>query len=157
MTLDVSDIYAQVVSHSKRLGVFQTVLTHEPKSAPPNGLTCVFWLNTMDPIPEASGLAVTSLRLELSVRIYENFKVQPEDQIDARILDAAAKLMESYTGDFRLTTTTPSSNEAEIDLLGSYGDAMKFEGAYLDIDGNLYRAVLISLPIVIYDVFTQAN
>ena len=65
--------------------------------------------------------------------------------------------MESYTGDLRLTTTSPSSNAAEIDLLGSYGDALQCEGAYLDVSGVLYRAVLITLPIVIYDVFTQAN
>lgn len=157
MSLAVSDIYAGVVSHARRLGVFNKVLTHEPKAAPGNGLTCSIWLNSLEPVATVSGLAVTSLRLELSVRIYENFKAQPEDNIDPRILDAAAKLMASYTSDLRLTTTSPSSNEAEIDLLGTYGDALRCEGAYLDVSGSLYRAVLITLPIVIYDVFTQAN
>lgn len=150
MSLDVSEIYAQVVSHAKRLGIFNQVLTHEPKSAPGSGLTCSIWLNSLEPIAEVSGLAVTSLRLELSVRIYENFKSQPEDEIDKRLLDAVSKLMEAYTGDFQLGGTV-----MDVDLLGAYGTALRAEGAYLGQDGALYRVVVMTLPIIVSDVYTQ--
>lgn len=150
MSLAVSTIYAGVVSHIKRLGVFDQVLTHEPKSAPGSGLTCSVWLNTLEPVAEVSGLAVTSLRLELSIRIYENFKAQPEDEIDKRLLDAASQLMDAYTGDFTL-----DGDVMDIDLLGAHGEALRAEGGYLSQDGNLYRVVVMTLPIIIADVYTQ--
>jgi hypothetical protein len=150
MSLAVSDIYAGVVSHARRLGVFNQVLTHEPKAAPPSGLTCSIWLNSLEPIAEVSGLAVTSLRLELSIRIYENFKAQPEDDIDKRLLDAASKLMESYTEDFTL-----DGDVMDIDLLGAHGEPLRAEGGYLNQSGDLYRVVVMTLPIIIADVYTQ--
>lgn len=150
MSLDVAGIYTQVVSHAKRLGVFQQVLTHEPKGAPGNGITCAIWLNSLSPAPEVSGLSVTSMRLELSIRIYENFKSQPEDDIDKRLLDATSKLMDSYTGDFTL-----ADEAMDIDLLGAHGAPMEAEGGYLQTDRDLYRVVVITLPIIIPDVYTQ--
>jgi hypothetical protein len=151
MTLDVSGVYAQVVSHAKRLGIFNQVLTHEPKSAPGNGLTCSIWLSSLEPVARVSGLAATSVRMELSIRIYENFKSQPDDDIDPRLLDAVAKLMEAYTGDFEL-----GSAAMAVDLLGAHGTGLRGEGGYLQQDNSLYRVVVITLPIVIADVFTQA-
>lgn len=150
MSLAVSDIYAGVVSHARRLGVFNKVLTHEPKAAPGNGLTCSIWLNSLEPVATVSGLAVTSLRLELSIRIYENFKAQPEDEIDRRLLNATSKLMDAYTGDFQLGGTV-----MDIDLLGAHGEPLRAEGGYLNQDGVLYRVVVMTLPIIIADVYTQ--
>lgn len=150
MSLAVSDIYAGVVSHARRLGVFNKVLTHEPKAAPGNGLTCSIWLNSLEPVATVSGLAVTSLRLELSIRIYENFKAQPEDEIDKRLLNATSKLMDAYTGDFQLGGTV-----MDIDLLGAHGEPLRAEGGYLNQDGVLYRVVVMTLPIIIADVYTQ--
>lgn len=150
MSLAVSDIYAQVVSHAKRLGVFNQVLTHEPKGAPGDGITCAIWLGSLEPIPLVSGLAVTSLRLELSIRIYENFKSQPEDEIDKRLLDATSKLMEAYTGDFQLGGTV-----MDVDLLGAHGTPLEALGGYLLQDSTQYRVVVMTLPIIIADVYTQ--
>jgi hypothetical protein len=150
MSLAVSEIYAQVVSHAKRLGIFNQVLTHEPKAAPGDGLTCSIWLASLNPIAEVSGLAATSLRLELSIRIYENFKSQPEDEIDKRLLDATSKLMEAYTGDFQLGGTV-----MDVDLLGAHGDPLGAEGGYLSQDSSLFRVVVMTLPIIISDVYTQ--
>ncbi len=148
--MDVGGIYAQVVSHAKRLGVFERVLTHEPKAAPGHGLTCSIWLSSLEPVSLASGLAVTSLRLELSVRVYENFLAEPPDEIDKRLLNATAKLMASYSGDFEL-----GGEAMEIDLLGTYGNGLRAEGGYLDQDKKIYRVVVITLPIIIADVLTQ--
>lgn len=150
MSLDVSGIYAQVVSHAKRLGVFQHVLTHEPKGAPPSGLTCCIWLKSLETVGEVSGLASTSVRLELSLRLYENFKAQPEDEIDKRLLDATSKLMDAYNGDFQL-----GDEAMEIDIFGAYGDKLASQGGYIELGGSMYRVVEITLPIIIPDVYQQ--
>jgi hypothetical protein len=112
--------------------------------------TVSIWLASLNPIAEVSGLAATSLRLELSIRIYENFKSQPEDEIDKRLLDATSKLMEAYTGDFQLGGTV-----MDVDLLGAHGDPLGAEGGYLSQDSSLFRVVVMTLPIIISDVYTQ--
>lgn len=150
MSLDVATTYAQVVSHAKKLGVFERVLTHEPKAAPGKGLTCSIWMSSLEPVALASGLAATSVRLELSIRIYENFLAQPEDDIDKRLLNATAKLMAAYSGDFDL-----GGAAMEVDLLGAYGVGLRAEGGYLSHDSKLYRVVVLTLPIIVADVFAQ--
>lgn len=152
MTLDVSGIYAEVVSHAERLGVFNQVLTHEPKAAPGDGLTCAIWLNDLETVPDVSGLDVTSVRLELAIRIYENFLSQPEDAIDKRLLDATSKLFDSYNGDIQLGGTA-----MEIDIFGAYGEKLRARGGYLLSGTTQYRVVVITLPIIIADQYTQSD
>lgn len=151
MSIDVATIYAEMVSHARSLGVFTQVLTHEPKSAPGNGLTCVFWLDSVEPVQEVTGLIATSARVAISARIYENFKSQPEDDIDKRLLDATSKLMDAYTGDFQL-----GGSVMEVDLLGAYGDGLSAKGGYLAQDNSLYRVVNLTIPLIIIDVWAQA-
>jgi hypothetical protein len=153
VSVDVYGLYAQVVSHAKRLGVFPSVLTHEPKSLPKETPCCAISLDRFEPIAEVSGLAATSMRVVFTVRLYRLFNEQPEDDIDKKLLDAAAKLMESYNGDIQLG----DESSMGIDVLGAYGDSLKAEYGYTDIDGAMVRLVTITLPVVLADAFPQAN
>ncbi|MFD9398339.1 hypothetical protein ACFWA4_05900 [Streptomyces sp. NPDC060011] len=150
MTLDVSGIYAQTLSHAKRLGLFQRVLSHEPRSAPGSGLTCCIWAASYSPVDRLSGLDTTSMRLELGARIYINFKAQPEDDIDKKILDATSKFIDSFTGDIQL-----GGHVMEVDLLGAYGNALGARWGYLEIDKTLYRVADLVVPLIISDIYTQ--
>ncbi|MFC4609724.1 hypothetical protein ACFO9E_18165 [Streptomyces maoxianensis] len=150
MTLAVSSILSQAASHAKRLGLFKQVMTHEPKSAPRNGLTACLWVNSIAPVPGVSGLAATSGRVELSVRIYESMLSEPQDAIDVRILGATEKLMAAYSGDFTL-----GGEVMEVDLLGAHGTALSAEAGYLNQDGKLYRVMVITLPLIISDIWNQ--
>ena len=150
MTLDVNTIFAQITSHAKLLGKFVNVTSHEPKSAPGNGLTCAIWLRGITPVPEGSGLTQTSARVEFSIRIYQNFLAQPEDGIDKKLLDAASILMNEYSGDFEL-----GGNVWFVDLLGTYGAPLAAEAGYLDQDGKKYRVLVITLPVIVDNVWTR--
>ncbi|WML79183.1 hypothetical protein [Streptomyces sp. VNUA74] len=149
MTLDVSEIYAQVLSHAKRLGLFQRVLTHEPKSAPVGGLTCAIWASSYKPVDAVSGLDSTSMRLELLGRIYAEGKAQPEDAIDPRVLDATSKLIDSFTGDIQLGGVSPLG----IDLLGAYGDSLSARWGFIWIDDKQYRVADLVIPLIIPDIY----
>lgn len=153
MSVDVTGIYAQVVSHAKRLGIFPSVLTHEPKSLPKETPCCAISLDRFEPIAEASGLAATSMRLLFTVRLYRLFNEQPEDDIDRKLLDAAAKLLESYSGDIQLG----GESSMGIDVLGAYGDSLRVEYGYTDIGGSIVRLATITLPVVLEDAFTQSD
>lgn len=150
MTLDVNAVYNQVVSHAEGLGVFERVLAFEPKTAPGAGLSAVIWLSRIQPVAQVAGLSVVSIRLELKIRVYQNALTEPQGDIDKTLLDAVAKLMNSYAGDFEL-----SGEVMQIDIFGAYGEPFGAEGGYLRQDSVEFRIVTITLPIIISDVWEE--
>jgi hypothetical protein len=150
MALGTAAILDAVISHAKAAGRFERALTHEPKSAPGNGLTVAVWVQNLRPTT-SSGLASTSARLQISVRVYTNMLADPQDKIDARLLDAVDALMAAYTGDFELGGLIRN-----VDLLGEHGDPLSADAGYLEQDSKLYRVMVISLPLIINDLWSQA-
>ncbi len=153
MTFDAAAVVAlrdQIVSHAMTLGVFDKVAQHEPKNAPGNGLFCAIWADTIEPLPDASGLAATSGRVAFHVRIMGNMLQEPQDDIDGLMLTAATTLIGEYSGHFTLGGTV-----RDVDLLGAHGEALKGQAGYLDIDKKLYRIMVVTLPIIINDLWTQ--
>jgi hypothetical protein len=151
MSLGAAGIVAAAASHAKATGHFERVLTHEPKSAPGNGLTCAIWVQSLAPVAAASGLAATSVRLELAVRAYQNMLADPQDDIDVRLLEATDTLMAAYSGDFELSGVVRN-----VDLLGAHGDPLGMAAGYLEQDSKLYRVFVITLPLIVSDLWSQA-
>lgn len=150
MSLGTKAILAAVISHAKGSGRFERVLTHEPKSAPGNGLSVAVWVQSLRPT-DGSGLTSTTARLELSVRVYTNMLADPQDAIDARLLDAVDALMAAYSGDFTLGGLIRN-----VDLLGEHGDSLSADAGYLEQDSKLYRVTVITLPLIVNDLWAQA-
>ncbi len=150
MSLGTAAILAAVISHAKASGKFERVLTHEPKSAPGNGLSVAVWVQSLRPA-SGSGLATTSARLELSVRVYTNMLADPQDAIDTHLLDAVDVLMAAYTGDFQLGGLIRN-----VDLLGEHGDPLAANAGYLEQDKRLYRVMVITLPLICNDLWSQS-
>jgi hypothetical protein len=150
VSLGTKAILAAVISHAKASGKFERTLTHEPKSAPGNGLTLAAWVQNLRPIT-SSGLASTSARLELSVRVYTNMLREPQDAIDTALLDTVDALMAAYSGDFELGGLIRN-----VDLLGEHGDPLSADAGYLEQDNKLYRVMVITLPLIVNDLWSQA-
>jgi hypothetical protein len=146
----VLSLFDQVRSHAMSLGVFDRVNTHEPKNAPGNGLSCSIWTDIIEPLPDASGLAATSGRVAFHVRVMGNMLAEPQDDIDPQILVAVTTLIGEYSGHFTLGGTV-----RDVDLLGAHGEPLKAQAGYLDIDRRLFRIFVITLPVIINDLWTQ--
>ncbi len=149
MSLGTKAILAAVISHAKASGRFERTLTHEPKSAPGNGLSVAVWVQNLR--PSTSGLTSTSARLELSVRVYTNMLADPQDDIDRRLLDATDALMTAYSSDFTLGGLVEN-----VDLLGAEGEPLSADAGYLEQDNKLYRVMVITLPLIIDNLWAQA-
>lgn len=145
-----ADLRDSLMSHAMSLGLFDSVNGHEPKSAPGNGITASFWCDTIDPIPQASGLATTSLRVSVICRLDTNMTQEPQDDIDSNMIDAAVALVAAYSGDFQLDSTV-----MEIDLLGGYGQAQGFKFGFLDIDKIIHRVATLTIPVIYDDAINQ--
>jgi hypothetical protein len=149
--MDALGIFAAVESHALTLGVFDRVNMHEPKSAPGNGVTCSIWVERIHPVVGGSGLDKTSYRLELSERVQLPMLSEPQDTIDLRILSAVDKLLEVYSGDFDLGGLVRN-----VDLMGEFGDPLSGEAGYIEQDSRIYRVMVVTLPLIINDLYTQA-
>lgn len=150
MSFSARTILNAMVSHAESLGVFDVVNSHEPKNAPGNGTACAIWVQSLMPYAIRSGLDATTVRAVFTVRIYMNMIQEPQDEIDINILDATDKLMEAYTGDFTLGGAVRN-----IDLLGAGGPGLSANAGYIEIDKRIYRAMTITVPVVVNDVWDQ--
>lgn len=149
MALDIVTILDKVQSYAAATGFFDRVGTHEPKSAPGNGLTCAIWVQDIAPI-RSSGLNSTSGRLAFNVRLYNSMLAEPQDQIDPNLMKALDALFTSYSGDFDL-----GGNVRHVDLLGAYGQALSAQAGYMNQDGKVFRVFVITLPLIIDDIWAQ--
>lgn len=152
MSIGVLDVFDQVESHCLRSGLFEQVNLHEPKTAPGNGLTAAVWVQALAGIGAGSGLAATSGRLELTIRIFTSMLSEPQDAIDPNVLLAVDTLLEAFTGDFTL-----GGKVRNVDLFGAHGTGLSARAGYVNVGGTLYRIVDITLPLIISDIWNQAE
>lgn len=150
MAFDIQGLLNVIVSHAMATGEFEAVNQYESKQAPGNGLTASVWVNQVTPV-KTSGLVSTSIRLELTVRLYSSTLIQPYDDIDPNLTKALDVLMRAYTGDFEL-----DSRVRQVDLFGAYGNPLDVRAGYLNIDGKEFRVFSIALPLIVDDLWDQA-
>jgi hypothetical protein len=148
----VDALMSSVISIAMQTGVCRSVNGHEPKSAPGSGLRGAIWVQEIEPIAEASGLASTSGYVVLNARIYGNMLQKPEDDIDPRLTAAASVLIGAYSADFTLGGLVRN-----IDLLGEYGQKLGGRAGYLDIASTVYRIMTVTVPCVVNDLWTQTS
>lgn len=150
MSINFPALIDALTSAGSASGYFDEVQGHEPKSAPGTGLTYAVFLATLAPVAAASGLAVTSARVEFTGRIYKPFRSEPEDLIDPNLAAAADALMTAYSGDFDL-----GGYARNVDLLGAHGSPLGLRAGYQKIDTQIFRVLDITIPIIVNDAWAQ--
>lgn len=149
--LDFQDIINRLASHAQTLGMFDRVNQHEPKSKPARGLTCAIWVDRIEPARGRSGLAKTDVRVVCNVRVYSNMLQNPQDMIDPNVVNAADKLMETYTGDFQL-----GDEDRFIDVLGmTQGHPLFCQSGYINIDNMVFRVLTLTVPVIVANAWEQ--
>ena len=146
----VASLIDNLVSTALELGEFRSINFHEPKAAPGSGLRLALWVQSIEPIPMASGLASTSGYVVANARAYGNMLAKPEDDVDPRIMSAMAALIAAYSGDFTLGGTIRN-----IDLLGEYGQKLSAQAGYITIASAMYRIMTLTIPCIVNDMWTQ--
>lgn len=153
-----STLIHATASHAAATGHFDQVQQGEFTGAPGNGLACAVWVDSADPV--TSGLASTSMRIVLAVRIYHNAFTETPDVIDPAAVDAVDTLLAEYIGDFTLGGVLRM-----VDIRGAHGVPLRVEAGYVTIgagansggtSGRTYRVMTIMLPLIINDLYTEA-
>lgn len=148
----IDPIFDAVVSDVQRSGYFEKINQHEPKRKPKFGLSAAVWVQSIDPIPLASGLAATSARLLFIVRIYVKMLSEPQDDIDPNMVRAASNIIRRYHDDFDFEGMIRN-----VDLLGQFGIALAAQAGYLEMDNTHYRIMDITVPCIVNNVWPQVK
>lgn len=150
--IDLEGIRAALMSHAAASGRFERVNGHEPHNAPGSGISAAVWLHQVLPSARQSGLTATSAVVIFNIRIYTTMLAEPQDDIDPRILGAADLLFTAYVADFQLGGTV-----AAVDVFGmAAGVGLQINAGHLEQDGKPYRVLVITLPLLVHDVWEQA-
>jgi hypothetical protein len=150
--VNISGVLDALTSHALASGLYEAVNNHEPKSKNPTlgtSLTAALWVQQIAPI-RASGLAVTSGRVEFTLRNYTSMLSEPQDAIDPAVMNAVDVMMAAYSGDFTLGGLI-----RQVDLLGAYGNPLSAVAGYLNQSGRLFRVMDMCVPLVIDDLWGQ--
>jgi hypothetical protein len=150
MTIDVKNMIERTTSIAKATGKFGVVTRYEPKSPPPPGLNIAVFLSAIAPVARASGLAVTSARVELTARIYKPDQSRPEALTDVALAEATSAVVGAFTGGFTLGGTVMS-----VDLLGAHGRPLGATAGYWTVGNARYRIMDIVIPIIAADAWPQ--
>lgn len=149
--MDIKAIQAALTSFAAASGLFEQIRGAEPKGKPGQGLTAAFWIGPIDPIPEASGLAATTVRLIYTLRVYLPMLVEPVDEIDPTVGAAAGAMFTAISGDFDLGGLIRN-----VDLLGAFGIPLAAKPGYIMQDSTVFRSMDVIIPMIINDEYPQA-
>lgn len=147
-------IFDAVVSDVQASGYFDRVNTHEPKRKPGHAITAAVWVQRIDPLPRASGLAATTGRIVFMVRGYANMLQEPQDAIDPNLTRAISHLIRRYHDNFDFDLDPPVRN---VDLLGEFGVPLSSISGYEEIDGTVFRIMDLTVPVICNDIWPQVK
>ncbi len=151
---DLGRMLATLRSHAQATKSFRATMTHEPVRPPSSGHSWAAWLYGMDPVARASGLDVTSMRIEFQIRMYVPYNAPTSagaDAVDDEIADRVDMLFGAYIGDFKITERNHT-----IDVQGAYGEALRVRTGWATYPPSTqFRITDIFVPIILWDVYNQ--
>lgn len=153
----IDPIWDAIISDVQRVGHFSSInKSSEPKRAPATqgGLTAAVWMQNMKGVGAISGLKATSGVLVFNVRIYSNMLIEPQDEIDPRMLRAASRLMREWHEEYDFDLDPLVRN---VDVLGMTGIQLDCNAGYLEMDRKNYRIYDITLPVIVNDIWPQGS
>lgn len=154
----VDDLSDAVVSEIQRTGYFASdVLMKEPKRAPGSGLTAATWVQDLRAEPRYSGLSRTASLITYQIRMYKAVDKQSDwthgDIVDINMTKAGAAIIRQVHAPFDFDMHPLVSH---VDIMGQFSGApIAVTMGYIEIDGTVYRAGDIFLPVVIRDMWVQ--
>lgn len=150
----LGELISRVRSTVLATGAIDQSTGHEPKAAPGSGIRLAVFAGSIAPAPGLnSGLSTTSVVATILARLTLNMIYEPQDDIDSLIGNAADKMVAALAADFTLGGDV---GVRAIDLRGMSGASLRCDFGYLPVDGKMFRAATITIPILINDVWSEA-
>lgn len=153
--LDITPYTEALKTHAAETGRFEYVMGNGVMAPHDSGVA--FWIlfKRLFPWSGRSGLAATT-----AVLVYEivctlnDTTAEPADDTDPKVVAAAAALLSRYVGAFTLGGLV-----SNVDVRGAAGVPINMVSGWMKLggsDGARYRATIITLPLVINNLWPEA-
>lgn len=149
MALDSRSIMDNLASMAMATGHFEAVLGYVSKQSSTNGITAAFYIEDIRAI-RTSGLASTSVRMEIEMQIYSSTYQAPYDDIDVNLAHAVDAMFTSLLADFDL-----GGEARNVDVFGKWGHPLRVRSGLMNLDGKEFRVFQVIIPVIIDDVWDQ--
>lgn len=156
MTINSAALLAWCADHAGAVVGTPAVLAYEPKAridydAAGSPTVAAVWLSTAEAVAGRGGLASTSARVELTVRLHRNALGDGAAMAatETALLTASDALVASFFSDIDI------AGNGWFDPRGQTGEPWKSETGYLDLDRQLNRVATCRVGIVIDDAWTE--
>ena len=146
MAFNIKNTLHAVETYVQNLGLFSSVQIGEPKQALGQGFHAAIFM-------EAVSIGMIYLGGDtreshvVQLRIYRDMLAEytdPQNSLEADLASVVSKIMENLLGD-----TDLESNVMTIDAGGMDGPSMIATYGYIEVGGQMYRVVDISIPLIV--------
>lgn len=150
--LNAASVLAALKTVFEATGCFDAgVITSSGVAPPPVGMSVqIYAIPPWKPLKERSGLRTTSMLTTWAARMLTPIGTPPADDLDMNLLTAYSTVMNVLVGGFTL-----NGQVEQLDLLGAYGVGMPMDPQYLQMGGDVYRAMTLTLSLVLDDVWEE--
>lgn len=151
--LDAAGVLAALETVFQAIGGIESVITSSGVAPPANGVSVqIYAIPPWKPIGKRSGLATVSMLTTWAARLVAPIGSPPADNLDMTLLAVYSNAMNTLAGGFTL-----NGEVEQLDLLGAYGTGMPMDPQYLEMGGAVYRAMTMTLSLVLDDVWRVAQ
>lgn len=139
-------------THAAASGYFEATSGHAVIAAHGTGLAWWCMLDGIVPYAAGSSLNTVTVCVTYKVMITLNStQTQPQEAVDPSVANATAALFALYVGDFTLGGLVRN-----VDIFGAAGKRLQADAGWMTLgDGARYRAMIITLPLIINDLWTE--
>lgn len=148
--LNAGAVLDALISVCQGLGSIEQTIAGQGQSPPTSGVGATVWAMPGRPVPKRSGLASVSVALVFNIRLTLSMQTQPPETVETTLLGAFSDLCNALAGGFTL-----AGQVEQVDLLGAYGEALRWEPGYVPYDGVTYRCITVPVPVVLDDVWGE--
>lgn len=147
----VNKLFDAVKSTTQKLNRFASTEIDEPWNSPGKGLYCSVTLGPLRPQGARSGLNKTSGTLTLIATIWAHGVPRTGGRVDPQVLAAAVALMRALSADLDFGDFGLAGTVRNIDLM-----SMSADPGWADFQDAKYRVVIVTVPVVLNDMFAQS-
>lgn len=151
-SLDAAGVLAALISVCQKVGSIEQTIAGQGQNPPPSGVGATVWAMPGRTVPKRSGLDSVSVALTFNIRLTLSMNTQPPESVETTLLGAFSDLCNALAGGFTL-----NGEVEQVDLLGAYGDGLRWDPGYVPYDGVTYRCITVPVPLVLDDLWRESR
>lgn len=152
MALDLGALTFALQTHAAASGLYEATSGHAVIA--PHGPGLAWWCMVDSITPYAAGSSLNTVSAVVVYKIMTTLNsttAEPQDLVDPAVANGADALMRLYMANFTLGGLVRN-----VDIMGAAGTKCAMQAGWMTLDTARYRAMIITLPLIVSDLWAEA-